>query len=1346
MVNVGTGNMLVQSDDMAVAHKGISLAFRRTYNSQSQHDTTGTDGAVPSMYGNGWTNTFDAHLSGSRTGTISVWDIDGARYDYTVGADGVTMVPPPGQHATLTSDGATGYFWTKKSGTTYYFWAPDGATAWPSSVYQQYGGYAGRLYQIIARNRYTYLNFAYTWDNASAAPGGKISAIAAQTESGSTANLSFLDVGGHRLLSQLTYPDGATSVSYGYDASGNLLNVAEPPNNAAGTRMSHSYGYQTLGTYTVMAWADSPRWESCASGCGSEGAWLQFGFTGTSASLALNAIGHGGVVNPVIPNGSSATTLQSGYPTTAVWYLTEYYTIGTSTPTFRDSDGHATNWVVDSHGRPTQTQECTATTGGTCTGTVLVSNETWDSDNNLATKVDPRNNETYYLYDPRGNTTVVAGPYTTTSQGSFFPTKIFDYDTNNNVVAYCDENEVHQAGVDYQPLPFSVEANDALCASQMGSVPYWHATYSNPSWEPAGELTTMTTPSGYTRTLSYAPGQQAGADFGLPTAVTGDAIVQLDGTTRTPAQTFWYDGTGNLRCYSKGNGTTVLSYDTLSRVASVADPDDSSANGSSLCGKSSGTSGWNTQTTYTYFPDGSKQTVQSPSERAFGVSTSYTYDLDGNVLSETAHHGCMPNQTCNPGVTQKWYDGVDRLVQVQQPWDPRTYTWPNTPGQTLPYDGGPWMMRYFYDISEGGTVRVEGSAPFAAHGNLYKTQKGTGPSFSDVSGSAFDALDRETTKFSWLVGSDPAQIEPTQLQYDGGVPATLGLLTKKTNPAGESVTYAYDERGHINSQTYAGENGVTPSETTGYDANERVSSVTSSRFGTQQYAYDTDGRLSSTTEPGRGGLTGAAQISYAYYRDGKRSALSISSPGFTQPNALAYSYRPDGLLQTQTNAAFAAGTWSKSYTDAGRLRALAGAGAPSYTYDATGQLQSDTDVGQTISYTHDPEGSILSETFPSVWPVGATAPIPVVRYSTINVRGELIDDTPPGTGPNAFITAHRTQTAGGCMARQTLVNPPPEDPSTGLQQDGRSCLTTYTGIMGGVGYNNRTYPQGHTTQFAFDAAGRANSTIDDNSMFQSGGSGSTNPASHAPASARSTHTVTTTAFDAENHTVSRQQTKMTTQSQPDQGTSTTTTSTDAATTLGWGPNGHPVLLHDPSRPVTATQDMTLHWDGDMVLFVTDANGAVIDFKVGLDGEITPRDTSWAGLTMYDRDEAGVVMAARNATGQSNLMPLDPLDASSIGFGPGTSTGLPTPSRNSRITRGPTASRLATSRSTACARSTRRWAVGRLPTRTKVTSTIRLHNRSTCGTVETRSSIKTLADIIRRQQQRLTSLSAPKLFP
>lgn len=109
MVNVGTGNLLLHESDMTVPHKGVSLAFVRTYNSQSLNDVAGTDGTEASMYGNGWTSTFDAHLSGSSSGTISVWDIDGARYDYTLAADGVTRIPPPGQYATLVSDGGCGF-------------------------------------------------------------------------------------------------------------------------------------------------------------------------------------------------------------------------------------------------------------------------------------------------------------------------------------------------------------------------------------------------------------------------------------------------------------------------------------------------------------------------------------------------------------------------------------------------------------------------------------------------------------------------------------------------------------------------------------------------------------------------------------------------------------------------------------------------------------------------------------------------------------------------------------------------------------------------------------------------------------------------------------------------------------------------------------------------------------------------------------------------------------------------------------------------------------------------------------------------------------------------------------
>ena len=77
----------------------------------------------------------------------------------------------------------------------------------------------------------------------------------------------------------------------------------------------------------------------------------------------------------------------------------------------RDSDGHAT----ELGGRFPRAADADARVHRHVRrhvhGTWLVSNETWDTDNNLAVEVDPRGNETDYLYDPMGNTMAVGEPY-----------------------------------------------------------------------------------------------------------------------------------------------------------------------------------------------------------------------------------------------------------------------------------------------------------------------------------------------------------------------------------------------------------------------------------------------------------------------------------------------------------------------------------------------------------------------------------------------------------------------------------------------------------------------------------------------------------------------------------------------------------------------------------------------------------------------------------------------------------------------------------------------------------------------------------------------------------------------
>jgi YD repeat-containing protein len=939
MVNVGTGNLLLQQDDMSVPHKGIAMAFRRTYNSQSLHDVNASDAGrfvykPPGMYGNGWTSTFDAHIARNADLSVyTVFDIDGARYDYDAAwpasAPNGIFTPRAGNHATLAYDGVCGYLWTKKSGTTYYFYAPG-----PHAPCPQTGGstegYTGRLYQIIGRNRNTYLTLNYSWDGGNASLTGKISQISVQAESGLTATLGFGDVNGHRLLQQLTFPDNVTSVQYAYDASGNLGTVSRPSNNPSGIRPLQSYGYQSFGSGQVMQYAVSPRFNQAAGGYGTDGGYLAFVFGGTSVtSSTVSAIGHGAVVNPTLQDGTNSGVLQPGYPSTPFGYLIEYFTTGVTTPTFRDTDGHMTNWVVDGFGRPTQTQECTASTnqGTQCTGTWLISGESWDADNNLVAEIEPRgfapgatpqNFETDYAYDIHGNTVAAAAP--APNPGAFRPTRLFSYDAQDNVTAYCDPNATHALSSDWTAPPTApTPGQGGLCPQSTLATQY---QWSTPSYQSYGELVaaispaTSAAPTGYQRTFSYDTGPQGGTDYGLPTRVTGAPITQsIDPTTptRTPQQSFWYDINGNLICYGTGSGQWLLSYDALGRVLSTADPDDSSS-GSGVCGKTGAQAGWNTTSRTAYFDDGSVKLKQSASQVANGVATTFTYDLDGNVTTETHHFGCTSVASCTAGVTTKWYDGADRLVEVQQPYD------------ASDIQQYPWSTRYIYDLSQGGVTAYRGMG-LRGYGNLVSTQEllsgavwtpplgqtypiSTG-TWMDVRATSFDALDRPMSSYEAAFGDQP---KATNF-YDG--PSTAGLLSSVSLATQEQKYFLYDNLGRRTDVRYPNDptGSVTPAIHEDYDAAGHVTSLSTAVLGAETIAYDATGAVTSVTEPA---ALGGGTIAYGYYADGMRSSAGYTDTSQSYPNALRYAYRADGKRDRLTLGNGSAFTWA--YTAAGRLQ------------------------------------------------------------------------------------------------------------------------------------------------------------------------------------------------------------------------------------------------------------------------------------------------------------------------------------------------------------------------------------------------------------------------------------------
>jgi YD repeat-containing protein len=1152
----------------------------------------------------------------------TVFDIDGARYDYDAAwpasAPNGVYTPRTGNHATLTFDGQCGYLWTKKSGTTYYFYRPGVQAPCPltGGVAE---GYAGRLYRIIGRNHNTYLTLNYSWDGGNASTSGKISQIAVQSESGLTATLAFADVSGHRLLQQITFPDNATAVRYGYDGQGNLTNVALPANSAGGPSRSETFGYQALATGSVLYWAAGPRWNAaCASGCGTDGGWLIFGFGGTTAATStVSAIFHDAVVNPTIADGTNSGPLQSAYASGATQYLSENYTTGVGTPTFRDTDGHMTNWVVDGLGRPTQTQECTASAyqGQACTGTWLVTNETWDANNNLTSTIDARaaaqgvNSATFqtdYAYDANGNTVAVAEPAVvvqgSSGQVTTRPTKLFSYDvvnglTNNNVVAYCDEVWT-QANARSWDITGNPGSSDSLCPTTAGSAPTPTVptfAYQYPPEEPFGQLSQSVSATGYHKTYRYDFGPQQGNDFGLPTDVLGDGFTEADGATFVQAhQTFAYDANGNLTSYGPGVGAWSLTYDGLNRLTSAADPD-----------------GFVSRKFY--FPDGSLSKTETPAQHAanavgqfaFDAGVLYGYDLDGNVTSETHHHGNLT------GTTMKFYDGADRLVEVEQP--------ENDPTGKLE-----WFTRYLYDLQAGSNVTVAGVS-FRAYGGLFDTQENLGPvtaPWRDVRAQEFDALDRMVGKYAFAPGSGTT-LRKTAFTYDAAN-ATLGLLSSTADPLGQTTTYDYDAAGRKASVIFGNDGGVTPNRTYVYDAGGRPTRVTSSAYGAQVTRYDADGRVLTVAEGSGGGFTSPAVLGYDYYPDGRRKDLTVQSDAVTASPLITYLYRGDGArtgLTMQLEGSTFPYSWE--YTNAGRVTAqydpYTGAPVPSpppsipagtlyarkqWTYDPNGELASLKlpAVGTYTQIGHDLEGAVASY---HVAPYGQGDN--TIRLKS-NVAGEMASETvqPLGQGEQTLSQAkfdHGTRMVAFGFTRG------PHRPSAGYDTVNGVPMGTTTWTVNDSGLQ---CPSRNTTAESYDAASRHTGTA---------------VVSYDTACTQATGSIATS-YDAENHadrissdTLSR---------------SGEWTGSGFAAAQGWGANGHPVVSGRtlPANPAPGS----LHYDGNLLLFLTDASGHLVYMLPELLGKYVPaRNSNGPSFAVQDRDFADLAVTAHN---QSQFDPVD----------------------------------------------------------------------------------------------------------
>lgn len=433
-------------------------------------------------------------------------------------------------------------------------------------------------------------------------------------------------------------------------------------------------------------------------------------------------------------------------------------------------------------------------------------------------------------------------------------------------------------------------------------------------------------------------------------------------------------------------------------------------------------------------------------------------------------------------------------------------------------------------------------------------------------------------------------------------------LSRIQDALNEQTSYTYDAAGRVSGVSFSADGGVTPGRTMTYDSDGRVASVNSSKYGTESYTYNADGLVTQKTEPNQGGVSAPATLMYDYYPNGwKQDVKVLSAPAPLTAGTqtlLSCTYRPDGLRVGETYGPTGQ-SFSWNYTPAGRFlsrsdpytgQVLTGTNgattvADSDSYDAQGRVAAHTypNGGTQTSFTYDPEGDQLSyQITKPTYATGSTGIFATTDRISYTDRGEVVSVT-ANTANNPSVyggTGEKIIRGYSCqLTGSTSICPAQVDSFTG-------ALIKMTTNVAGCG----TPTKSNSRTYTYDAGGRqtqAQAVEWDTTVCSS------------------TTYAGPSSYDAENHTIS--------------STCAGSACVSGTTTLGWGPNGHPILV----------DGNTLHWDGDLLLYVTNSSGNLINAKVDNTADITYGSLNYNGLTVHSRDYSGVAAVSYNQNGFSD---------------------------------------------------------------------------------------------------------------
>jgi RHS repeat-associated protein len=752
-------------------------------------------------------------------------------------------------------------------------------------------------------------------------------------------------------------------------------------------------------------------------------------------------------------------------------------------------------------------------------------------------------------------------------------------------------------------------------AGQTGST----ITEDSRAYDPAGRLVSDTDATGRVTKYAYT-------DNGLTASVTETA----SGSGTYTEQSDTYDAAGNLTAKVTNNGATTTNYavDAGNQVTSqTVDP-----------------SGLDRVTSYTYDPD-DNVTSQSTAQGSNSAiqSTSYTYDAMGDKTSQTLNDPGAEGPvgwwdlTQSSGTTVSDSSGTGNLATASG------VTWTSGDGAQLSGQSG--------DITTRGPVAdTTGSFSVSAWVNLAGTTGTDEEVASQDAGSvAGFYLKYNSANGHWQF-TRPEQDEnnpTTWATADSGSQAQTGTWT--------FLTGVYDaSSGAV--QLYV--NGTDVGSTGGADGNDTTPlaahgalEIGAAKWNGQSGWGTFDGKIAGVE-------VYPTALSAAEVSNLKQQATPSAQNfgGDIVRGNLTTGFAVDQLGQVTAQNDPDGQTTSFAYDPAGHQTTVtepqvvteSSAGAPSVTsgktltgYDTFGDVaQTQDENGNITTSTYNGDGQQLTQTLPSYTPPGASSPINGTTTTTYTPLEQVKTQTDPDNNETTFTydqLGHQTST---------------EDNTTGA--------TTSSTYDADGNLATQTSPTGGQSTFTYDFLGRqVTSTqveryLTPGSMTQSSPASYTTTTSYTPATGDLSGTwpssVTTPAPDSATTSYQYNAAGEATQSTDGAGNVTsyaydalgrkvsTTNPDKTVDTVTYDPAGNVTAqtsLDTDGKTVLAATSATYDGEGDKVS-ATDANGnttvSTYDQMGDLTAETQPVTSSAGIITSFGYDPAGNQTAYTDGNG------------------------------------------------------------------------------------------------------------------